>query len=119
MDVCHDHQAVTVFSNLSVSANGLVSSLGYARFSQSYFGSLQEERSLYLSSSFVDSFIIVDELQYWRTGGYSSVSRTVLIDLIRSYQAHFLPSLTVLGIPSPFDKQGGNYLSCVIAITAP
>ena len=37
MDVCHNHQAVTVLSNLPVSANGLVSPLDYARFRQPYF----------------------------------------------------------------------------------
>ena len=62
MDVCHNHQAVTVLSNLPVSANGLVSTLDYARFSQPYFGSLLEERSLCLISDFVDSFIVVDGL---------------------------------------------------------
>ena len=41
---------------------GLVSTLDYARFSQPYFGSLLEERSLCLISDFVDSFIVVDGL---------------------------------------------------------
>ena len=51
-----------MLSNLPVSANGLVSTLDYARFSQPYFGSLLEERSLCLISDFVDSFIVVDGL---------------------------------------------------------